>query len=110
MVGVCRTERVLSGKTERRDHGLLVDGDRLVFIDYPGADETYITAINDNGTMVGITIDRTVGFIYRDGHFIRLVCPDGTKAIPHGINNVEAVVGTCLGQSSAGLFCTKTAG
>jgi probable HAF family extracellular repeat protein len=59
-------------------------------IDEPGAYNTRILAINDNGQMVG---DGNYGFMYDGSTFTTILDPNGFITHPLGINNSGQIVG-----------------
>ncbi len=67
-----------------------------VNIDYPGAEMTTPTAVNDSGSVVGDYIDsqgNTHGFLYSGGVYTTIDDPEGTT-FPQGINNSGEITGS----------------
>lgn len=73
-------------------------------IDYPGAYSTYVTGIDDDGTVVGNT--STFGFTYKDGVFTKISCPQVPENMAirdglivgfiRGYTSVRIVNGVCI--------------
>jgi len=64
-------------------------------IDYPGANMTSPTAVNDSGSVVGTYLDsngNTHGFLYSGGVYTTIDDPEGTT-FPQGINNSGEITG-----------------
>src|ERR1051326_6113273 len=86
--------------------GFLYDQGTFTTFDYPGAGETHIVAINNQGVIIGTAwnnSDPSFGshaFTYRNGHFTDLALAPGiTNALPlsldvSDINDAGVVVGT----------------
>lgn len=56
---------------------------------YPGASETQPRGINNAGAIVGYP-----GFVWQNGAFTVFNGPDGSPAVPTGINSLNQIVGT----------------
>jgi uncharacterized membrane protein len=80
-------------------HGYFLDTDgSLTTFDFPGAERTEPTAINDAGLIVGTWYDgvATHGFLMQfPSTFISYDIPDTINTILTGINNNGIVCGTC---------------
>ncbi|MGE0042917.1 MAG: hypothetical protein AB7H88_18305 [Vicinamibacterales bacterium] len=92
------------------------DGEVAPF-DVPGAGATLLTAINDQGTMVGAYLDSTMvdgaGFVVtRDGDIVEITGDPGDIYAPVAINNAGTVVGVVQRGNGvyAGLFVRDARG
>ena len=63
--------------------------------DYPGADHTYVTGMNDQGDFVGYYIAGgiTRGFAVMGADTMELIFPGSAQTYAHGINNERDIVG-----------------
>ena len=78
-------------------HGFVYDGDTFETIDAPGAVITQVSAINDQGDMVGTYWDGTFvahGFTLIDGEFSDASFPGAIHSSPAGINDLGHFVGS----------------
>jgi len=91
-------------------HGFIMPaGGQPVTVDYPGADWTVLTGINDSAQAVGFWGNNTGNtegpFVYSGGAFAPLTFPGATSATtiyPHGINGDGQVSGTYYGPPCPG--------
>jgi uncharacterized repeat protein (TIGR03803 family) len=75
-------------------HGFLLRDGVLTILDFPGANETYATGLNDSGTVTGWwnlydsygNINIQHGFIWKDGTFTDVTFPGADVAAATGIN------------------------
>jgi uncharacterized membrane protein len=84
------------------DHGYAQKGKDFKNIEPPKVLGSYLSGINDQGTMVGGYCDTVVcnprnaqhGYLYESGRYTRFDYPTaGTTIVPEGINNLGEVVG-----------------
>lgn len=77
-------------------HAFYFDGSEYVTFDYPGADSTTPTAINDHGVIAGHYEigDSTSGFLYENGEFTSISLPGAQYTQIWGINNSRQIVGS----------------
>jgi len=83
-------------------HGFLLRHGVLTTIDFPGANETYATGLNDSGTVTGWwnlydadgNITYQHGFTWKDGAFTDVTFPGADVAAVGGINNRGDFVGS----------------
>jgi len=82
---------------EGRVHGFLLETGEVTVIDFPGAENTWVTDINRRGQIVGyqgtFIVGVHSGFILEDGVFTTINHPDGFSTELHGINNRGQIVG-----------------
>jgi hypothetical protein len=87
-------------------HGFILRDESWTIVDYPGADQTFLTGIASNGQIVGYAQflfpeAPPRGFLYRDGVFEDLL-----QAIyPTGINASGLIVGFEIGTGRAVMTC-----
>jgi uncharacterized membrane protein len=82
-------------------HGFLLSKGVLTILDFPGANETYATGINQNGTVVGWwnnydvygNIVSSGGFTWNNGNFNEVEFPGGGFTGVVGINDPGDLVG-----------------
>jgi hypothetical protein len=80
-------------------HGFMYSKGQLTTIDYPGAEITELTGINDNGDIVGFYVppdnpSEVHGILLRAGVFTNIDFPGSTFTEPLGINAMGTIVGT----------------
>lgn len=87
--------------------GFLYAGGKVSFIDVPGARDTVVAGINNQGDVVGHYTTETDGttqrhgFIYRAGQFTALDFPDALATEATGVNDRGQVVGYYTGGTPA---------
>lgn len=93
---------------EGRFHGCFLDENGFHQIDYPGSFVTTAYGLNNNGVIVGFTVDDfgLHGFIDNNGVFSSFNCPGAFSSIPIGINDSGQIAGyyTDSSGSTHGLF------
>jgi uncharacterized membrane protein len=78
------------------DHGFILKGDRYSTIDYPGAVQSELLAINKSGQIVGTLLDSANyyhGFTLASGTFTQLDYPGASETVATGINGSGTIVG-----------------
>ncbi|HUJ31646.1 MAG TPA: PEP-CTERM sorting domain-containing protein [Candidatus Acidoferrum sp.] len=96
IVGSYITSTTLSGGvTVNTSHGFLYDGSTYQTIDLPGASDTELRGINDNGEIVGEAVPPgpLEAFTYSNGAFQIIGPSDSQLTEAYGINNLGQVVG-----------------
>jgi len=95
--GINNREEIVGwyGDSEGTTHGFLKIGNAFRTIDYPNADESACTGINERGAIVGsYGLGTGVhGFVEWNGVFTRIDYPGLNYTEPFGINNQGALVG-----------------
>jgi hypothetical protein len=80
-------------------HGFVFSKGQVSTVDYPGADTTELTGVNDGGDIVGFYVPPVTpfelhGFILTAGIFTNVDFPGSTFTQPLGINATGTIVGT----------------
>jgi hypothetical protein len=78
-------------------HGLIQQGGTVSIKDYPGAQSTWLSAINDSSAVVGSFLKaggQDTGFQYAKGRSTLLKYPGALSTSPYGISNTGIIVGT----------------
>lgn len=75
-------------------HGFTLNGTTYTSVDYLGATSTYLTGINNAGTIIGWAGGKG-GFVLNGATYASVRCPGGNLTVPTGINNAGMIVGTC---------------
>src|SRR5215471_6560158 len=98
---------VIVGSYESPDspHGFILSKGQVTTLDYPGADYTELTGINDNGDIVGFYVPPVTpfelhGFLLQSGNFTGIDFPGSTFTQPFAINSAGSIVGTYVGADS----------
>jgi hypothetical protein len=78
----------------------------FVNLDYPGAQNTLATGINDSGTVVGWTSDNigASGFIYHNGQWAQLNYGNTHTTQVYGISNANVIVGVSTSSEPSTSF------
>jgi probable HAF family extracellular repeat protein len=79
-------------------NGLVYNAGKMKVLNYPGAADTALLGINDEGTIVGYYSASSTGFshavVYKDGQFTTLNQHPAFGASADGVSNSGAIVGT----------------
>jgi uncharacterized membrane protein len=83
----------------KRFHGFVMNGNKVITIDHPKATSTNIAGINPNGPMVLVggysNGGPSTGFVYKNGKFTDIPGPAGALDVgASGINDKGQIVGT----------------
>ena len=95
-MGHHRGEYLLPGSIHT--HGFEYKNGKFHTIDFPGAADTFVSSINDNGVMIGSELKGSgavyEGFRLKNGAFTTIKDPKATGAtLPADINNTGTIVG-----------------
>ncbi len=94
-------------------HGFFFDGTTYTQFDLPGADNTYVTGVNDAGDFCGYGSSNTgfhTGFISLGGVVTTFSGPSGATISPLALNNLGQIVGYYGNPDSAQGFYRDAAG
>jgi probable HAF family extracellular repeat protein len=82
--------------SQHRQRGFLLNGPRLTRIDYPGANSTLASALNDSSVTVGeyFTSSTFHGFVFANGKYVSFDYPGAVGTWATGINNNNQISGT----------------
>jgi probable HAF family extracellular repeat protein len=78
------------------DHGFLDDNGSFTQLDYPGAQQTQASAVNDAGVVVGIYSANNTGphaFLYQNGVYTNIDAPGANITYVGSINNLGVAAG-----------------
>ena len=93
------------------NHGFILKDGHYKSLDYPGAQFTILSVINDSGVSAGYYFGSNGelgGFLYKSGHYLNVTIPGATSLTTNGINNKGDITGqVTVANGNQGFYVGK---